>query len=156
MQDFYKKPIFLHLVLIVLGLLLSIFLFFKPVVIDGRALNAHDNEQSQAMTKEIDDLEEKTGEKSLWTNAMFGGMPTYMIKGDAQTNIFRYITMALHTVFPDNSTAGILFGYFLFLYILFVVLKIKPFEAFLGALMFSLSTNACIVYEYKCSEFHIN
>lgn len=61
MQDFYKKPIFLHLVLIVLGLLLSIFLFFKPVVIDGRALNAHDNEQSQAMTKEIDDFEVKTG-----------------------------------------------------------------------------------------------
>ena len=145
MQDFYKKPIFLHLVLIVLGLLLSIFLFFKPVVIDGRALNAHDNEQSQAMTKEIDDFEEKTGEKSLWTNAMFGGMPTYMIKGDAQTNIFRYITMALHTVFPDNSTAGILFGYFLFLYILFVVLKIKPFEAFLGALMFSLSTYNVVI-----------
>jgi hypothetical protein len=145
MQDFYKKPIFLHLVLVVLGLLLSIFLFFKPTVIDGKSLNAHDNEQSQAMTKEIDDFEAKTGEKSLWTNSLFGGMPTYMIKGDARSNVFMYITMAVHTIFPDNNTAGIIFNYFLFLYILFVVLKIKPFEAFLGAIMFSLATYNVVI-----------
>ena len=135
----------MHLVLVLLGLLLSIFLFFKPTVIDGKSLNAHDNEQSQAMTKEIDDFEAKTGEKSLWTNSLFGGMPTYMIKGDAHTNVFMYITVALHVVFPENNTAGIIFNYFLFLYILFVVLKIKPFEAFLGAIVFALATYNVVI-----------
>ena len=144
-KDFFQKILPIHLLFIGIGLLLSFFLFFSPVV-NGKTLSQSDSAQSSAMSKEVNDFEAKTGEKSLWTNSLFGGMPTYMIKADQGNNIFQYIARSLRFGLPF-TTVGILFTYFLFIYILLVVLKMKPLEAFLGALMFGLSSYNIIIIE---------
>jgi hypothetical protein len=145
MKDFFTKKLLIHLGMIALGLLLSYVLFFTPVL-SGKTLSQSDTSHSNAMMKEVSDFEEKTGEKSLWTNSLFGGMPTYMIKADQDNNIFQYITKSLRFGLPFG-TVGILFTYFLFIYILLVVMKMEPLEAFLGALMFGLSTYNIIIIE---------
>ena len=54
------------------------FAALKPAL-DGMVLSTNDIKQHGGMAKEVLDHREKTGEVSLWTNSMFGGMPTYQI-----------------------------------------------------------------------------
>ncbi len=145
MKDFFTKNILIHLGMIAIGLILSWVLFFAPVI-SGKTLSQSDNSSSIAMSKEVTDFEEKTGETSLWTNSLFGGMPTYMIKGNQDNNIFGYLYSGLKFGLPF-TTVGIMFTYFLFLYVLFIVLKMKPLEALFGALMFALSSYNVIIIE---------
>ncbi len=143
MLEFFQKKLMIHVILVVVGLILSFMLFFKPVT-QGKTLKGDDSIAGLGMTKEINDFEEETGEKSMWTNAMFGGMPTFMIRGDQSSNIFHYLTVALRLGLP-YTTVAIIFSYFLFLYLFLLVLKVKPLEAFFGALMFALSSYNVVI-----------
>ncbi|MCX6181991.1 MAG: YfhO family protein [Bacteroidetes bacterium] len=145
MKEFIQKNLLIHLGMIAIGLIFSWVLFFTPVF-NGKTLSQSDNSSSIAMAKEVSDFEEQTGETSMWTNSMFGGMPTYMIKGNQDNNIFRYVSAALKFGLP-YTTVSIFFTYFLFLYFFFVAVKMKPLEAFLGAIMFALSSYNVIIIE---------
>ena len=66
------------LIAIVAFILLS-FAYFFPAVIEDRALLQHDIAAGVGSGQEIKEYHEQTGERSRWTNALFGGMPTYQI-----------------------------------------------------------------------------
>jgi hypothetical protein len=80
---------------IILGFGLLILLYFKPIF-DGKTLQQHDVLQWQGMAKESMDYEEQTGETQLWTNSMFGGMPTYLIQIKTD-NLVKYVHQIFHT-----------------------------------------------------------
>ncbi|GAI76308.1 unnamed protein product [marine sediment metagenome] len=48
-------------------------------MLEGKEIKPPDTVKSLGMSKEIRDYKEKTGDETLWTNSMFGGMPAYQI-----------------------------------------------------------------------------
>ena len=74
----FKKDILPHLVAITIFLILT-FIFFKPVLLDGKSLNQSDIVQWEASAQELVEYRAETGEEGLWTNSIFGGMPAYLI-----------------------------------------------------------------------------
>ncbi len=70
-------------------------LFFSPLIGGKKVMFQHDIKQAQGMAHEVETFEEETGEQSLWTNSMFGGMPTYQIKAGYPNNWSGYIFSAI-------------------------------------------------------------
>ena len=66
-------------VLAVLLFAVLAFAYFFPADIEGRILYRHDASAGRGAGQECAQYIEKTGERSRWTNSLFGGMPTYQL-----------------------------------------------------------------------------
>lgn len=111
----------------------------------GKTLFQQDVVQAGAMQREIMEFKNKDGKAPLWTNAMFGGMPAYQIWAQYPKNIGTYIVGFFKTAFP-NPIDTILF-YLLGAYLLFNVMRVKPWIAALGAIAFAFSSYNFIYIE---------
>lgn len=120
------------------------FIYFAPAW-QGKTLVQQDVIQAQAMAREIMEFKEKDGKGPLWTNSMFSGMPSYQIWVSYPKNIGTHITGFFKNVFP-NPIDTILF-YLLGAYLLFNVLRVKPWIAALGAIAFAFSSYNFIYIE---------
>lgn len=132
-----------HLIIIGIFLLLVVF-YFTPVW-QGKTLLQSDVMQARGSQKEIFEYREKDGNTPLWTNSMFGGMPTYQIWYDHASNITTHIGPAIRAVFPPPSDVLLLFllgGYFLF-----SVLRLRPWVAAIGAVALAFSSYNMIYVE---------
>ena len=132
-----------HLIIIGIFLLLVVF-YFTPVW-QGKTLLQSDVMQARGSQKEIFEYKEKDGNTPLWTNSMFGGMPTYQIWYDHANNITTHIGPAIRAVFPPPSDVLLLFllgGYFLF-----SVLRLRPWVAAIGAVALAFSSYNMIYVE---------
>ena len=69
----------LRYALIVIGFALIATLYFTPATFEGRTLFRQDIEGAAGMGSDVRELRRETGERSYWTNSMFGGMPMYQI-----------------------------------------------------------------------------
>ena len=63
---------------VVLFVVLAVAYFF-PSDLEGRVLAGHDNVATVGAGQEAKEFHDRTGETTRWTNALFGGMPTYQI-----------------------------------------------------------------------------
>ena len=72
------KKILPDVIAIVAFALLS-FAYFFPADIEGRILFQHDTAAGAGAGREAALYYEETGERTRWTNSIFGGMPTYQI-----------------------------------------------------------------------------
>ncbi|TND09379.1 MAG: hypothetical protein FD123_1341 [Bacteroidetes bacterium] len=126
-----------HAGFIVLFIILC-FAFFKPYLVDKRAIAQNDIEQHKGMSKEIADHRAKYHEEPLWTNAMFGGMPAYQISTNYKGN---YIS-AINTIFrgiihhPVTFVLVCMVGF----YILLLTLNMSPLMSAAGAIAFAFSS----------------
>lgn len=85
-SEFFKKN-WQHLVVLLVFVIITV-AYFAPEF-DGYSLKQHDVEQFQGMSHETEKFREKYGEEPLWTNSMFGGMPTTQISTLYEGNIFQ-------------------------------------------------------------------
>ncbi|MCF8237229.1 MAG: YfhO family protein [Saprospiraceae bacterium] len=83
-----------HLVAYLVMILVS-FMLFRPYVLENKVLSQGDNQRAKAMQTEIQKYRAIDGEAPLWTNAMFSGMPAYMIWHTARGNMQQYVGRAL-------------------------------------------------------------
>ena len=131
--------------LAIIGVFIALcFVYFSPVM-QGKALPQYDVLQAQAMQKEIMKVKAETGTAPLWTNAMFGGMPAYQIWAQYPSNVTTYIISFFKTVFPNPVDTVLL--YLLGAYLLFSVLRVKPWLAAAGAIAFAFSSYNFIIIE---------
>ena len=65
--------------IVILSFIVISFAYFFPTDIEGRILFQHDTAAGMGASHEVNQYYEETGERSRWTNALFGGMPTYQI-----------------------------------------------------------------------------
>ena len=72
------KKILPDLIAMVAFALIS-FAYFFPADIEGRILFQHDTSAGTGAGQEAKVYKEETGKTTRWTNALFGGMPTYQI-----------------------------------------------------------------------------
>jgi hypothetical protein len=139
-----KNKFIPHIVAITLFFIISL-IFFYPVM-QGKKLAPHDIMTYKGMSKEITDFTKKTGEHSLWTNSMFGGMPTYLIKNYAPNNLIKYFDQIFKLKYKV-SPVNYLFMYFLGFYIMLLLFGLNSWQSFLGAIAFGLSSYFLIIIE---------
>lgn len=101
-------------------------------------LGAHDTTQWKAMAQETIAWKEKTGEQALWTNSMFGGMPTFQISVLYPGNWIDYLPKIFQKVFPEASV--IMFFMFTGFYILLLCFGVNTWLALGGALAYGLAS----------------
>lgn len=134
------QKLYPHLVAI-LGFVLVAVLYFYPVL-QGKKIYQSDIVQYTAMAKEQNDFRWNEQTEPYWTDAAFGGMPTYQLGAKYPNDFIGHLDDALRFL---PRPADYLFLYFLGFYALLLVLKTDPLKAFFGALAFGFSTYLIII-----------
>ena len=113
-------------------------IYFLPYY-QGMTLSQGDVTQWEGMSKEIVDWNAKHPEDpALWTNGMFGGMPTVQISLNFAGNFVSKIYHTVGVFFP--GAASFVFMMFLGFYILLLCLEVNPWLSLAGALAYGLSS----------------
>ena len=143
MSSLNVKTLWPYLIPIVIILVINVLYFSSQL--EGKVVEQGDIIHYQGMSKEMLDFEQKTGRDILWTNSMFGGMPTYQINAKNKGNIIGKFD-ALFSL-GINRPIGMFVAGMIGFYLLLLLLGLNPWMSLLGALMFGLSTNNMILYE---------
>ena len=120
------------------------FAYFFPADIEGRILYRHDASAGRGAGQEGMEYMQKTGERSRWTNALFGGMPTYqMAPSYKSTDKLSTMTNIYHLFLPEN--VWYVFAYLLGFYILLRAFDFRQHLAALGSIVWAFSTYFLII-----------
>jgi hypothetical protein len=133
----FSAHILPHIIALAVFLLVTIF-FFSPVFFESKGLNQHDIEEFRGSAKSIQDYRAETGEEALWADAMFSGMPAYLVSvewGNAPITFLKKV-LSLSLPHPVSNV----FLAFLCYYIMLLTFGIRPFLAIAGAIAFGLSS----------------
>jgi hypothetical protein len=115
--------------------------YFSPVL-RGYKLFQSDIQQFRGMSKEIKDFREKNETEPYWTDAAFGGMPSYQLSTYYPNDFVKKLDSLLRFL---PRPADYLFLYFLGFFILLGVLKFDWKLAMMGSLAFGFSTYFIII-----------
>ncbi|MEH6305043.1 YfhO family protein [Olivibacter sp. CPCC 100613] len=129
----------------IIGIFIIICLIYFAPAWQGKVLLQSDVTQAQAMQKEIMDFREQDGKGPLWTNSMFGGMPSYQIWVSYPKNIGTHIMAGLKGALPYPMDVVLL--YLLGAYLLLNVLGVRPWLAAVGAIAFAFTSYNFIYIE---------
>lgn len=136
------KSSFPYILPVVLIVIINI-IYFIPQF-EGKVVRQGDIVQYQGMAKEAMDYKAKTGEEALWTNSMFGGMPTYQITAKPKNNLLRHGEKVLSLFF--SRPAGYFIAGMIGFYLMMLLLGVNPWLSFIGALFFGFTTNNFILF----------
>ena len=140
MTKFSWKNSLPHFTAILLFIVLPV-IYFSPVL-DNKQLNQHDSQTYIGMSKEIVDYNKKSNDLALWTNSMFGGMPSYLVGLPTNTAISSiYAITNLYNWRPINFVFLYLIGF----YITLLLFGVNPWLAIIGSLAFSFSSYNFII-----------
>jgi hypothetical protein len=98
-----------------------------------------DVQTSIGATKEINDFRKLENKDPLWTNAMFGGMPTYQVSMQNTSNILPHIESFLFVKFLGYSIGYLLIAMISF-YIMLLCFGVSPWLSIIGAIAFGFSS----------------
>ena len=112
--------------------------------LSGKKLNSHDNISWQGMAHEGIAYHDSTGKDVLWSNSMFGGMPTYTTYiGSSNTNYPAYLQYVVQVV---GKPAYFFFLAMLCFYLLMRVLGVNKWVSMVGSIAYAFSSyNAIII-----------
>ncbi len=130
---------FLPDLVVILAFIIISFAYFFPAVIEGRILFQHDTAAGAGASQEVKEYYERTGQRSRWTNALFGGMPTYQISPSYDsTEPLRFVEKAYHLFLPNY--VWLVFAMMLGFYILLRVMGVSAWLAGLGGILWGFSS----------------
>ena len=104
-------------------------LFFSTSL--GESLRQNDMLQGAANGQEAKAFYEETGEKTCWTNSLFGGMPTFQIAPSYESTSWISTVQKIYTL-GLPSPVSLLFMMMVGFYILMLALKQRWYVALLG------------------------
>ncbi|NDV63686.1 YfhO family protein [Bacteroides sp. 224] len=126
------------LIVILAFVIISIAYFF-PAVIEGRTLFHHDTVAGAGAGHEAKEYYERTGERTRWTNSLFGGMPTYQISPSYDsTNTLRSVEKAYHLFLPGS--AWLVFIMMLGFFILLRAFGVSAWLSAIGGIFWGFSS----------------
>ena len=123
----------------ILAFVLLSFAYFFPADIENRILFQHDTAAGAGAGQEVKEYYEQTGERSRWTNSLFGGMPMYQIAPSYDsTKSLQWVQKAYQLFLRDYVclTFMLMLGF----YILLRVFGIPVWLAGLGGIMWAFSS----------------
>lgn len=137
------KLILPDLLAVVAFVLLSLAYFF-PAALEGRVLAQHDAVAGIGSGVEMQEYQQRTGERTRWTNALFGGMPTYqMAPSYDSTDLLKTIGDIYHLYLPGS--VWLVFIMLLGFYILLRAFDFRVWMAALGAVLWAFSSYYFII-----------
>ena len=137
------KRILPDIVVIILFAVIS-FVYFFPAVTEGRVLSQHDAVAGIGAGEESKEYLERTGERTRWTNSIFGGMPTYqMAPSYNSTDMLKGMENLYHLYLP--SYVWYVFVMLLGFYILMRAFDFSVWLASLGAIIWAFSSYFFII-----------
>lgn len=134
-MSFDKKKYLPHIITIA-GFALLALLFCYPQL-QGKVLNQHDIVSWKGMSQEARSWHEKTGENTLWSNSMFGGMPTYTFFVPDHHNYLFYIQDGIVALM--GKPAAFFFMAMLSFYILMITLRVNRWLGIAGAVAYAFA-----------------
>ena len=129
----------IHFVIAVITFAAISWIYFYPNDVNGDVLQQHDVMQGAANGQETKAFQEQTGEKSWWTDALFGGMPTFQISPSYEGTTMLNPASALYRLYfptPVSWVFLLMLGFFL----LMLAFKVKWYYAVLGAIGYAFSS----------------
>ena len=123
----------------ILAFVLISFAYFFPADIEERILFQHDTAAGAGAGQEAKEYYEQTGERTRWTNSLFGGMPTYQIAPSYDSTAPLQWTQKVYQLFLP-SYVNLTFILMLGFYILLRVFGIPVWLAGLGGIMWAFSS----------------
>lgn len=139
-MNFSIKKTIPFFIAIAIFILISV-AYFSPIL-EGKKIFQNDIKHFTGMAKEINDFRSKNDTEPYWTNAAFGGMPTYNLSVLYPNDYVKKTDRILRFL---PRPADYLFLYFLGFFVLLTVLKVEYKLAILGALAFGFSTYFIII-----------
>lgn len=131
-----------HLVACLIFIALSAFYFSAQL--DGKVEKSHDILGARANLQEIENYKKSSGDHTLWTNTLFGGMPTYQIDSSQPKNLTKHAYKASRFFIP--RPIGMFVSAMLIFYIMLVLLGVNPWLSIVGSIAFGLTTNNYVLY----------
>lgn len=137
------KRVLPDIVAILLFVIISVF-YFAPAEFEGRILSQHDSVAGIGSGREAQEYLEKTGERTRWTNSIFGGMPTYQSAPSYNSSdSLRMVEKAYRLFVP--GCAGLVFILLLGFYILLRAFDYSVWLSALGAIIWAFSSYFFII-----------
>ena len=137
------KPYLPDILVVILFAVIS-FAYFFPADIEGKILYRHDSSAGVGAGQEAKEYYERTGERTRWTNGLFGGMPTYQTSPSYNsTTALGKVMDAYHLWLPEN--VWYVFVYLLGFYILLRAFDFRQWMAALGAVVWAFSSYFFII-----------
>ena len=131
-------------VLVVVLFVVISFAYFFPADIEGRVLYRHDSSAGRGAGQEASEYQQRTGEKTRWTNGLFSGMPTYQLAPSYDsTNMLAKAETVYHLGLPEN--VWYVFAYLLGFYILLRAFDFRWYLAMLGSVIWAFSSYFFII-----------
>src|SRR5690625_3864295 len=134
---------------VVLLLFIGVSLTYFSPVLEGKVIYQSDIVQYIGMAEQQKEHARLNNDETYWTNAAFGGMPTYQLGALYAHNYIKKLDQTLRFL---PRPADYLFLYFIGIYILLLVLKVNYRLAFLGAMAFGFSTYLIIILGVRSEE----
>lgn len=128
-----------------IAILLAISAFYFAPQLSGKVIRQGDIMQYKGASQEVRTFHKATGERSLWTNSMFGGMPTYQINTVFQGNYTSNLDKLIR--FNINAPIGLFFTGMIGFYLMMVLLGANQWVGLIGAVAFGLTMNSLVLYE---------
>ncbi|NUM31903.1 MAG: hypothetical protein HUU47_06215 [Bacteroidetes bacterium] len=136
----YSKNLMLLVPVLIFGVIAALYL---APSFSGKIIKQGDIQQYSGASKEILDYKAKEGKNPLWTNSMFGGMPSYQISFDPPNNYAKY----LRNITPFKHPVNTLFFAMVFSYILLLAFNVNYWLAAIGAFAYAFSSYNLIILE---------
>ena len=137
------KKLLPDVIVVVLFAIIS-FAYFFPAVTEGRILAQHDAVAGIGSGQESKEYMEKTGERTRWTNSIFGGMPTYQMSPSYDsTRTLSFLQNIYHLFLP--TYVWYVFSMLLGFYILLRAFNFKVWMSALGAIIWAFSSYFFII-----------
>ena len=126
-------------IIAIIAFIIISFAYFTPATFDGRILFRHDSSEGIGAGQEAKEYLEKTGERTRWTNSLFGGMPTYQISPSYKsTDMLKSVQKVYHLFLP--TYVWYVFIMLLGFYILLRAFNFKVWLASLGSIIWAFSS----------------
>lgn len=140
------KPILTFVASALFFLVLS-WVYFYPNDIRGDVMEQHDIMQGAANGQEAAVYHEKTGEITRWTDALFGGMPTFQISPTYESSTLLSTVDKVYSlrIFGMPPYVSWLFMLLMGFYILMLAFDLKWYYAVLGAIGYAFSSYFFII-----------
>ena len=115
-------------------------IFFAPNAFYGKLLPQGDNVKARGMQTETKAYLDKEGTAPLWTNAAFGGMPSFQIYQKIDGNLTKPVYKAMFLGQPITSVWAQVFAAMLCMYLLMLVLRVDWRVAIFAALTYGITS----------------